>query len=91
MDEFAWARNNLQTEAPGDLRGHAVSVHTGPHAPYEIKVVDLADGRVRVFHQGQKRPRAGLYADLDGIARYCGRAGLPFAEVEGTVVIEPHS
>lgn len=88
-DEFAWAANNFDVATPHELQGQGVNVFFAPQISPETRVVDLADGRVTEFADGQTRPRHGLYADYDGLTRYCLRHGLPLTETNGQVSILP--
>lgn len=89
MDGFAWAENNRDVGTPRALQGRGVNVFFAPQIAPETKVVDLADGRVTQFADGQERPQDGLYADYDGLARYCQREGIPLSETGGRVSILP--
>ena len=89
MAEFDWAANNLDVGTLLALQARGVHVFRAPQVAAETKVVDLADGHATAFAAGQEAPAAGLYADYDGLVRYCRKAGLPFVETDGQVSILP--
>ena len=91
MEEFAWAENNLDVGTPQELQGRGVNVYFAPQIAPETKVVDLADGRVTQFEDGQTRPTSGLYANFDGLERYCRREGIPLGETNGQVSLLPRT
>lgn len=89
MGAFSWAANNLDVGTPQELQGRGINVFFAPQIAPETKVVDLADGRVTRFADGQDRPPDGLYADYDGLERYCRKTGLPLSETGGQVSVLP--
>jgi hypothetical protein len=89
MDGFDWATNNLDVETPHELQGRGVNVFFAPQIAPATRVVDLADGRVTQFAEGQDRPTEGYFADYDGLARYCRREGIPFSDYEGQASVLP--
>lgn len=91
MEEFAWAENNLDVASPQELQGRGVNVYFAPQIAPETKVIDLADGSVTIFTEGQSRPDHGLYANHDGLERYCRKEGLPLSETNGQVSVLPRA
>jgi len=89
MEQFNWATSNFDVATPQELQGAGVNVFFAPQISPETKVVDLADGSVTIFREGQARPTDGCYADYDGLVRYCRRHGLPLTEINGQVGIMP--
>lgn len=88
MRDFEWAENNLRVAKPHELQDRGVNVYFAPRIEPR-KVVNLADGRVDVIQEQERRPQTGYYADFQSLANYCREAGLPFAEVDGAASIEP--
>lgn len=89
MEEFAWAENNLDVGTPQELQGRGVNVYFAPQIAPETRVIDLADGRVTQFTEGQARPDHGLYANYEGLERYCRKTGTPLSETNGQVSVLP--
>lgn len=89
MAEFDWAANNLDAETPQELQSRGVNVFFAPQIAPEKRVVDLADGRVTQFEANQDRPDSGLFADYEGLERYCRKVGLPLVETGGQVSVLP--
>ena len=83
MAEFDWATNNLDVATPQELQSQGVNVYHAPQIAPEQRVVDLSDGRVTQFEADQSRPSTGLYADYEGLERYCRKVGLPLSETGG--------
>lgn len=81
-----WALNNLQVESVEQLQRGTVNVYRTPNIPDETKVVNLDDGQVLTFFQGQERPD-GFFAEIETLERYCLREGIPLAEVEGQLTV----
>jgi hypothetical protein len=91
MEEFAWAENNLDVASPQELQGRGVNVYHAPQIAPETKVVDLSDGRVTQFADGQARPDTGLFANFEGLERYCRKEGLPLGETNGQASVLPRA
>ncbi len=89
MEGFEWAANNLDVGTPHELQGRGVNVFFAPQIAPETRVVDLADGRVTQFADGQDRPTQGYYADYDGLVRHCRKEGIPLSETGGQVSVLP--
>jgi len=86
---FEWAENNLGAETPHQLQARGVDVYFAPNIAPDTKVVNLADGRVEQFVDGEARPRDGYYANFDSLVRYCRARGIPLNEVEGQASVLP--
>jgi len=65
MDFFHWAENNLAVATPYELQDKGVQVYFSPNVPSNERVVDLENGNVRTFHEGEERPQAGYYAQRE--------------------------
>jgi hypothetical protein len=90
MDEwFAWAHNNLGVETPHELQERGVNVFFAPNISSDIKLVNLANGQVVTFHDGEKRPDRGYFADFESLERYCHKHDIPFIETSGIVSTQP--
>ena len=88
MEFFEWAQNNLAVETPHELQARGVQVYFAPNIPSNVKLVNLRTGRVVSFHVGEQRPLNGYYAEYDSLQRYAEKYRLPFAEIEGLVIVE---
>jgi hypothetical protein len=91
MEGFEWARNNLGVLTPYELQALGVNVYFAPLIERGRRIVNLADGRVDVLLPEEHPPRTGYYADYESLARYCEKHGLPFAEINGIVTVQPVS
>jgi hypothetical protein len=89
MAEFDWAANNLDAATPQELQGRGVNVYFAPQIAPERRVVNLADGTVAQFEENQDRPSSGLFADYEGLERYCRREGIPLVETGGQISVLP--
>jgi len=89
MEGFEWAANNLGVNDPHELQARGVNVFFAPNISPDIKVVNLGNGQVETFVDGEERPETGYYADYDGLVRYCRKHGLPFSETNGQVSVLP--
>ena len=89
MQGFEWAERNLRVLTPEELQGKGVDVYFAPRISPATKVVNLQDGRVDGFSEGQERPRAGFYASFDSLARFCLAMGRPLVETDGQVSLQP--
>jgi hypothetical protein len=88
MQYFQWAENNLNVQTPHELQDRGVQVYFAPNIPANVKLVDLEDGTVDSFHDGEERSRVGYYADYDSLQRYTREHNLPFLESEGRVSVD---
>lgn len=88
MEGFEWAERNLNVLTPHELQDdRGVQVYFAPNIPSDVKLVDLGTGRVTAFHDRERRPRSGYYADFESLRRYAERHDLPFHEESGLVTI----
>lgn len=55
MQGFEWAKAQLGVRTPYDLESKGVTVFFAPHIQDDVKVVDLADGRVVRYPTGEPR------------------------------------
>lgn len=85
-----WAAGNLDADSVGELRTRGIRVFEAPGVEADVSVVDLADGRVRRFHQAERQPRHGYFVRYDALERYCLEHGLALQEIEGFVSLLPH-
>ena len=88
MENFAWGHDALGANTPKELQRHGVNVFFAPNIRAGVRVVDLATGGVTIFNEDQPRPKAGYFADLESVARYCERAGASMEERDGLARIE---
>ncbi len=88
MEYFEWAENNLDVRTPHELQDRAVQVYFSPNIPSGGRLVDLQNGNVRTYHDGEERPLVGYYADEASLDRYCREHNLPFRETAGTVSVD---
>lgn len=88
MDDFAWAQNNLGVTTPQELQGRGVGVHVAPNLSSGEKVVNLANGQVEQFLDGEERPERGYYAAFAGLERFCRAQGIALNETDGTVSVQ---
>ena len=88
MEYFEWAQNNLDVETPHELQNRGVQVYFAPNIPSNVRLVDLEDGSIDTFHEGEDRSQVGYYADYDSLRRYTEEHGLPFVETGGRVSID---
>ena len=89
MEGFEWAENNLGVQTPHQLQDEGVNVYFAPMIAPDQKVMNLANGRVERFVDGEERPHAGYYAEFVSLARFCRYHGLPLTETDGQVSIQP--
>jgi hypothetical protein len=85
---FEWAEHNLGAETPHGLQDQGVDVHFAPNIPPNVKVVNLANGHIERFFDGEERPQHGYYADFQTLARYCEGKGLLLVETNGQAEFE---
>ena len=88
MEYFQWAENNLDVRTPHELQDRGVQVYFAPNIPSNQRLVDLENGNVRTYHDGEKRPLVGYYAEESSLERYCRERGLPFQETSGVVTVD---
>lgn len=89
MEGFEWAENNLGMGSPHELQDRGVNVYFAPNIAPDTKVVNLAQGRVEDFRDGEERPQHGYYANYDSLARYCYEHGIALNETNGSVSVLP--
>ncbi len=74
---------------PADLQASGVNVYFALNIRADTKVVNLADGRIDQFREGEQRPQRGYYADFESLTRYCRKRELPLSETNGQVSTQP--
>ena len=95
MDGFGWAQRNIEQRVGGDLpspqalQDRGVQVYFAPMIASDQKLVNLADGRIEQFFEGEERPESGYFAEFDSLERFCRREGLPLSEVDAQAVMLP--
>lgn len=89
MEGFEWAEANLNAESPHELQSRGVNVYFAPNIGAEMKVINLADGRVEQFWKEEDRPQTGYYLNAEDLARYCRQHGLPYSENNGQISLQP--
>lgn len=93
MEGYEWAEQNIEGQVPLDLsspralQAQGVQVYFAPQIESDRKLVNLADGRVEQFFEGEERPLEGYYADWDSLERFCRQHGLPLHEVDAQAVM----
>jgi hypothetical protein len=88
MDYFQWAEDNLDVRTPHELQDRGVQVYFSPNIASNERLVDLENGNVRTYHDGEDRPQVGYYAEERSLERYCREHGLPFYETSGTASVD---
>lgn len=88
MQYFGWAENNLDVRTPHELQDRGVQVYFSPNIPSDQRLVDLENGNVRTYFDGEDRPQVGYYAEEQSLERYCRDNGLPFHETSGTASVD---
>lgn len=89
MDRLTWVESNFDVRGPHDLQSRGVNVYFPPNIPYGVKTVNLVDGSIKLFQDGEDRSQKGAYADFDSLARFCLEMGRPLVETNGVVSTEP--
>lgn len=89
MQGFEWAKAQLGVRTPYDLESKGVTVFFAPHIQDDLKVVDLADGRVVRYPTGEPRPRSGYFADYETLVDFCSASGASVAEADGSLRLIP--
>jgi hypothetical protein len=92
MDGFTWALDNLANyggDSPHGLQAWGVNVYFAPNIAPNTKVVNLDNGRVERFLEGEDRPKHGYYADFESLVRFCRKRGLALIETNGQVSTDP--
>lgn len=89
VDYFEWAERNLAAVTPHELQSREVNVYFSPNVPDERRVVNLADGTLKVFHAGQDRPHRAYFADLESLLEYCRKRSIPLQETDGQIRVVP--
>lgn len=89
MDGFAWAQENFNVKTPHELQSRGVNVYFAPEIPTGTKVVNLGNGHVEQFRDGEQRPASGYFANDATLAHYCREAGIPLVETNGQMSTEP--
>ena len=86
----AQGRNELRPRLGRDheLQDRGVQVYFSPNIASNERLVDLENGNVRTYHDGEDRPQVGYYAEETSLERYCREHGLPFQETSGTVSVD---
>lgn len=88
MEYFQWAQNNLAAQTPHELQDRGVQVYFAPNISSNVKLVDLEDGSITSFHEGEDRSQVGYYAEYDSLQRYAEQHDLPFIETSGQVSVD---
>lgn len=86
---FEWGRNNLRVETPQELQSRSVNVYFAPNISPETLVVNLDNGLLTSFGEGEDRPQSGQFADYEGLRRYCDQTGIPLSETNGQISVLP--
>lgn len=95
MDGYQWAEQNIDARLRSDLSSPralqecGVQVYFAPQIPSEEKLVNLRDGRVERFLDGEDRPGEGYFAGWESLERFCRREGVPLNEVNAQAVLLP--
>ena len=82
-----WAAANLRCADPHDLEARGVNVYFAPNVKRDVKVVNLADGRIDSFRENEHIPPEGYFAEYASLEAYCRRWGAPLLEVEGVLML----
>ena len=59
-----------------------------PNIPSNERLIDLENGNVRTYHDGENRPQVGYYAEETSLERYCREHDIPFHETSGTASLD---
>lgn len=95
MDGFEWAQQNIEPRVRGDipspqaLQERDVQVYFAPMIASDQKLVNLADGRIEQFFEGEEQPESGYFAEFDSLEQFCRREGIPPSEVDAQAVMLP--
>lgn len=87
MEGFDWAQNNLGAQSPHQLQSEGVNVYFAPNIAPDDKVVNLENGTVQRFQEGEHRPLHGYFADVTSLREYRRVHGLPLIETNGQMSV----
>lgn len=76
---------HLAVRTPQELEAGGANVYVSPNIRPNTKVVNLANGQVNWFQEGEDRPARGYFAAFDGLVHYARRHGIPLSETNGQV------
>ncbi|MEA2639777.1 MAG: hypothetical protein QOF51_1171 [Chloroflexota bacterium] len=89
MQGFEWAEDNFDATGPHEIQNRGLQVYFAPNIPPNTKVVNLANGVVEQFRDGEERPQHGYYADFESLERFCRKYHIPLNEINGIVSTLP--